>query len=464
MRNAKWAAALFMAAVVVLFGLAGCTGAETTPTANSMIESGPTQAPISIQTSPTPADPVPTPQPTVQPKEPEPAAAQPLESQAEDTLTLWYSEESRIYHWGDQSGSQQIYEAGGTVISMDTNPASRWLVMEVLEDNRETALWAVSKDGNDARRLAGPAELAEASSEPSEYRIPASIWLSADGEWVYFTTYRLDEMMVDSLDLLRINIDSGEIHEIIPPGKGGTIRFSPDGEQILLIHTNFLAVCNLDGSNYRVIHSYNTVSTYSEWPYYPLAAWSQDGQSIVLMLPHYDWMMAPEEPIRVWQVSLNGLPPVELFSYQSLDPLRRVSGFSPDGRYLFYTRPLESDPKSFEARLVDLTTGEDRLVDVGGLAFQGWSPDGNRFVFTNGTAKVIQVGSTAKGDAPVTFEYGRFPGSFEWLDADSFVYMDGFEGSTSLILQHLNGESITVVDQSPERIHYTPGYSVPPVE
>ncbi|HPO58992.1 MAG TPA: hypothetical protein PLV53_09115, partial [Anaerolineaceae bacterium] len=167
MRNAKWAAALFTAAVVVLFGLAGCTGAETTPTANSMIESGPTQAPISIQTSPTPADPVPTPQPTVQPKEPEPAAAQPLESQAEDTLTLWYSEESRIYHWGDQSGSQQIYEAGGTVISMDTNPASRWLVMEVLEDNRETALWAVSKDGNDARRLAGPAELAEASSEPS---------------------------------------------------------------------------------------------------------------------------------------------------------------------------------------------------------------------------------------------------------------------------------------------------------
>ena len=76
---------------------------------------------------------------------------------------------------------------------MDTNPASRWLVMEVLEDNRETALWAVSKDGN-ARRLAEPAELAEASSEPSEYRIPASIWLAMGV--VYFTTYRLDEMMV----------------------------------------------------------------------------------------------------------------------------------------------------------------------------------------------------------------------------------------------------------------------------
>jgi hypothetical protein len=93
------------------------------------------------------------------------------------------------------------------------------------------------------------------------------------------------------LDLWSLDLDSGELTEILPYGEAGQFEIAPDGQSVVLLGNGFIRQIGIDGSNPRDLFEGTVAIGLGHGLGYPDFAWDNDAELPtfrVLLFPSYD--------------------------------------------------------------------------------------------------------------------------------------------------------------------------------
>ncbi|MCY3780317.1 MAG: protein kinase [Chloroflexi bacterium] len=205
----------------------------------------------------------------------------------------------------------------------------------------------------------------------------------ADGELVYFGAAENDGETEPVFEIVTLNLGTWETRGFGAPGGSSSYpQASPDGRWIAFQSNRDgdfdIYVANRLGGQIRQL-TQNDV-----WDRLP--AWSPDGSWIV-----YSSDVRGDETFDLYRVRPDGAAPQPLYS----DGWRNSHArYSPDGRSMVFTAGQNMrDARSWELRLLDLASGESRLLtqNDGRDASPVFSPNGQRitYVATTGGARSL---------------------------------------------------------------------------
>ncbi len=104
----------------------------------------------------------------------------------------------------------------------------------------------------------------------------------------------------------------------------------------------------------------------------------------------------------------------------------RRASFSPDlSRIAFLRRTTSPSVKALVISNVD-GTGEQSYIS-GELAWHGWAPDGEHFVFSQGAPPNLTLG--ALGDIAIELGSGS---NIRWIDETTYLFLSGSSGAWTL--------------------------------
>ena len=238
-----------------------------------------------------------------------------------------------------------------------------------------------------------------------EKRIDLDGRITQDGKLYVFTNWQTGDIAVRDLS-------THSVRRLTNMPKSGTeagyyglySRPSPDGRRVAYLwHTekNELRVVNMDGSGMRTV------------PLKPLSwvepmDWTSDGKSVLGSL-----VMDPGE--RQWaiiDVTTGGIQPVPMPRIY-----RQVAGFSPDGRWIVYAKPVGQGKPDRDILSINVATGEETAVVQGaGYNHDPW--------WVPGTNKIVFQSDRDGRDAlwMVHFQNGRAAGSPVLIKPDTAEY------------------------------------------
>ena len=251
-------------------------------------------------------------------------------------------------------------------------------------------------------------------------------------------------------DLLALDVVSGVLTELLPPGQGGDFHLAPNAQRLALSQSNNIALANVDGSSRQPdVITFDPVITYSEYAYYPIPRWAPDSSRFGVIIPSPD-PLAQDQSATVWIAPANGgqaeqmaVLNGETFFAQSFgSPL-----ISPELLDLAFLRSTGSSNEQ-ELYLARVDGSGEGLYITGNLAWVGWNPDSIRFVYR---IQPNQYFLGSKGGNPQLLGQGR---GLEWIDENDFLLLSGQVGSWQLSLKNVNGTSDTLVDTSSDSLIY----------
>ncbi len=247
-------------------------------------------------------------------------------------------------------------------------------------------------------------------------------------------------------------VDGGEPRQLLPPGKGGHIVFSPDGRRLAIARghndanppRSTIAIANPDGSDHRVILEHTPMSSESDWLPYQRPQWTPDGQQLLLVSPGAepdlgDWA-ALDGPATLLKLQLDGSTEVIAEAGHGSMPWRNdyQAYWSPDGKWVAFLAPVAAaspapttgaypagaaaaPQPTLHELVIAATDGPARQKHVVGFPEIGrfaWSPSGNRFVAQDWTRDAMgAVHTTAWFLGGVDGQIGSVPGSQSWTNA-----------------------------------------------
>ncbi len=389
--------------------------------------------------------------------------------------------------WGDCSGiwllegeppSRRLGEVAAPS-SLRVSPDRRHAAVETETEDGRVDLYVVALDGGGLRKVVDGTELAErvpvADDMPEEAATTVKYfdWLP-DGSGLAFTTWEVyfppDVMGTWRYrdDLWTVPVDGGEMHSVLPPGKGGHFAYSPDGERVALTRlrskTNpavaTVAVANADGSEYRVLLEHSPVGSETDWLPYALPQWTPDGEHLLIAVPDLareppgvatgdDWAYF-DSPVQLLRLSLDGSTElVARASGGSIPWDQNYNGYwSPDGNMVAYLAPPEGiddtptaeaypmappalsapEPATLVIARTDLSLSVSYDTVTYTLRQFNWSPDGQRFAYRvwdfEGAEWPLKMGHL--GQPPRTIPSADATWSVHWLDG-SLLLLGGGE-------------------------------------
>lgn len=228
-------------------------------------------------------------------------------------------------------------------------------------------------------------------------------------------------------DLNLIDVDSGTQTSLLPAGSGGDFTFAPDGARVAITHATNINLANADGTHLVTnLITFPLINTASEYMYYPKVVWALDGSAFGVVIPSQEPFTPPTSGT-TWKVTSGGAATNQGAIIG--DFFRTTGGYpllSPDLAHVAFTRDTAT-PNVHDLFISNADgTGESKLA-TGTITWQGWAPDGQHYLFTQGSPLTLMFGSM--GSAPVPVGPGNNP---YWLDANRFVYLTGSSGSWSL--------------------------------
>jgi Tol biopolymer transport system component len=252
-----------------------------------------------------------------------------------------------------------------------------------------------------------------------------------DTHQVLFNTRQLSQEDIDqkdfnrlgskaNLDLLSVNIDTGEIKSILAPGKGGNFFVSPDGKMIAIQAKGHIDVISIDGKLIR-----KNLVTYTPTKPYELTpgiSWTEDSTELIVTLPvGLEYNMDGPETRDIWRYKIDDNAKIQVF----LDPplIGNDLTVSPDGHWILYNYYYYPD-KTDETVTPGLYLGnlhENAAQLYAGEAIRSWSPDSTHFVYVE-LGKGLFLGRV--NEKPTLVRGG---GSFsDWADANHYLsyYID----------------------------------------
>ncbi len=157
-----------------------------------------------------------------------------------------------------------------------------------------------------------------------------------------FNTHEIDPQpgdysdFTENQDLLFVDSDTGEMRQILPPGKGGPFKISPDGKLVEIVGADHIDVIGIDGQiRFGNLLTYPTVHS----PSGEGIDWTQDAGELIVSLPIITWVA----------IDLTGPMPTIFQKYSMGEgrltaelkfnpmPLRGSYAISPDGNWILYT-------------------------------------------------------------------------------------------------------------------------------
>jgi hypothetical protein len=411
--NFPWLLLLVLAVMT-----AACS--QPTPTADitADIPNTPTSGPVATST-PLPSNtPTASPSPTVTPN---PSPTPTLEPEQPEIQIAYIDGDAFI--WSESDGSVQVTQSG-SIYDLRISPDGNHLAYLRLIDFERVELRLVKVDGSDDRLLVGVQALEELLPHDEPVGIFSFEWLPA-GDYLAFNTHIIGYGLIKNDDLHLVNVESGSITTLLPPGQGGEFYYSPDGKQIALVTSGdymdlpgMISLVDSDGRNRRdALVTFPSVLTYSEVPFYPSLAWSPDSRFILVAIPSPD-PLAAEASITLWRISADAAEVVELLIIDTSFFLSGLPFFSPDLTHVAYLQNVgEPDDPWFNLHILRLVDLEDALYYDGLVEYFFWIPSTNQFAFVSGEPKLI-LGSFSEPpvSTDLTWKHGLV-----WIDSQSYL-------------------------------------------
>ena len=223
--------------------------------------------------------------------------------------------------------------------------------------------------------------------------------------------------LLQNNELWSIEAETGARALLLDRGLGGDFYLSPGGDQLALVLPTSIGFAAIDGSSKSPDHlTFPFVITYSEYAYYPIPVWSPDGSAVVVVIPPADPLA--DDTARVWRVPVGGAATllVDLTGFSYFRNSSKTPMPAPDLSKVAFMR--ETAPNTFDLVVTPLDGSPESVYSSGDLSWQGWNPDSNQFVFTNGPRNYT-LGGLGLPSSGVGF--GTY---LRWVDADTLLYLD----------------------------------------
>lgn len=385
--------------------------------------------------APAAVEPSPTPDSATEPT----AAPTPTPTRAGlDELVVAYVDDGDPWITTESGPPRQLSDAGDTIEVLISDDGAKvvFLRRETAEgDTQPVEIRTANADGSDERILVRPEQFDGLYPlEGMLHHDLASISFIPGSHDLLLNTRAIPEGpgLLKHDDLLRLDIESGALSTVFPPGEGGDFVPSPDGEQVALVRPNSISLVNVDGSDLRAeVVTHEPVITYSEFRYYSQPIWSADSGRLAVMIPSSD-PLAEAPTGTAWRIASDGSA-TEAASYVGdfyFTQHGASSVISPDFARLIVPRRLDS---GLELHLAPLG-GELSSYDTGDLNWISWNPTGSHFVYGKSAPTAIQLGSV--DGPPSALVDGT---NLRWIDAESFLFLSGSRGAWTLRQGALDG-------------------------
>ena len=226
-------------------------------------------------------------------------AALPVQSQ--DTTSIPVGLVAAWVDGGDlfirQGEDERKLLATGEVIRPYIAPDGKQIAFTRGQGGLPETLWITDVDGQAVRELAGIESLA---GEGETVLIGQVAWL--DESTLYFNTAHLGSLGPERQDdLWRVNLQTGEVLLLLPPGEGGAFSISPDRQHIALIQAGLyeetqgnIRFMDTQTDVLQEVLSFDAVSTGAEYRFYPEVFWEADSRAIRIAIPDQDLIYAEE--------------------------------------------------------------------------------------------------------------------------------------------------------------------------
>ncbi len=252
--------------------------------------------------------------------------------------------------------------------------------------------------------------------------------------------------LVKNDDLYRLDVDTGELAELIAREQGGDFLISPDGEKLAISQADSIAMAGVDGSNLRPdLVTFQPIITYSEYQYYPVMVWATDSTRFGVFIPSSD-PLAENPSGTVWIVPIEN-------PAQSFTPIQGQVFFpQSNGRSLLsadlQTVAFVREDEDSSLFISNLDGTDSRPYDQGDLQWIGWSPDGSHFAYRREQVR-LALGRPEADPRPLAD--GR---SLRWLSSELYIVQSGQRGDWSLTLGHVDGTTKALVQPESETLVY----------
>lgn len=265
-----------------------------------------------------------------------------------------------------------------------------------------------------------------------------------------FNTLSVPEFigLIKNDDLLRLDTASAALSTLLPAGSGGDFTIAPDGSRIAVTRPTQIDLVNSDGTNHQAaLINFPFVMTYSEYAYYPRPVWSPDSGQLAVLIPSED-PLAPDPSATIWRIPAGGGPASEVATIQGQFFFLQMSGYpliSPDLARVAYAVPT-GVPNTDNLVVANLDGSSPTVYDTGRVGWEGWAPDGMRFLYRRDTDLNLFLG--ALGSGPVAIGAGR---DARWLDPQTFVYNAQAAGGGWDLVRYSAVSGPTILAHSPDR-------------
>lgn len=381
------------------------------------------------------------------------APSPPLEGQ----VRIVYTRDGSLWIVDGEADPRPL-TAGATDDRPRFSPDGHWVLFE-----RQTApgpagiprteLRLIASDGSEERLLLRPDDLPgevgvpfDGETEVLLDRVPFQIaWLSGGQQLAFNTTIEGGYGLMTRDDLWLLDIEGGNLTQLLPDGQGGIFAFSPDGSRLIVTTSTEVVMMNADGSGRRTLLSFEAVNTASEYAYYPMPVWAPDGSYALIAISSPEPFWPPEEASgTLYRLSLNGeVIPLATLRGQFLFNTMTDGLWSPDRALIAYTVPIASDSPDQVELIVAAGDGSNpRSYAAGALQFIGWAPNSTRFAYQDSSTSTIFVGTP---DAPpqelIAPDTDERIVQARWAGEENLIYLVARGEDFELWLVSLSGES-----------------------
>ena len=244
-------------------------------------------------------------------------------------------------------------------------------------------------------------------------------------------------------DLNLVDSSTIEVQNLFLSGWGGEFAFSPDGSQVVISQPNKIILSNSDGSNYRTVLTYDTVTTYSEYRYYAVPVWSAENDLLMVAIPPIDPLAGSEQLTELWKIYTDGSSPTQSGSVAAVPFFEQPVLFSPDLQRIAFTREVGLPEQNLRELLLADNSGNSEWLAAqnGAISFLGWAPSGDRFAYSLGENGESWIGSVFDSPQPLGTDFFNIQ-NLSWVTDNQFLFWKQADGAFDIRLSTTEGNSI----------------------
>ena len=368
----------------------------------------------------------------------------------DSAMRVVYTDAGRnLWIWLADGSTRQLIKTGDVNegrISADSN----LIVYVRTKDFLRFSIWAINSDGTNNHELVTQDDLKSMKNNDDAIGAQPYVmdWIPGKRSLAFVTAPTFDGpgLQVND-DLWELNIDTGELTQLLEPGDGGMFYYSPDGKQIALVTPKTISLLNADGSDRRdSVLKFTAVNTFSEFFYYPTPKWAPDSSLLHVAIPPKDALTAPGDKTTLYEIPTDGTQATKIGTVTTAPLL--APEFSPDANRMIYVKVHgDAEDNQRELHIADPNGSTDAVYRTAKLDFNGWAPDSSRFVFSEGSdTRLGEVGV----DSVRLLSDTRSATAVDWLKNGQILFLHkitngwqiklGTPGGTSEVLISLPGD------------------------